>query len=73
MAFLVGEMDGRKIVVTPAFSPLAQGTEINIAPEEELLSPVLKERVDIDRMRVVGIDEDTVMLEFGELGKLRRI
>lgn len=71
--FLVGEVNGKKLIVMPALSPLASGTEINLARREELLSPVLKELVDIDKLKVIGIDEETGSLDFGELGKLRRI
>lgn len=37
------------------------------------LSPILKELVYLDDFKVIGIDEETGSLEFGELGKLRRI
>lgn len=70
--FLIGGLNGKKLIVMPALSPLASGTEINLARREELLSPVLKELVDIDKLKVVGIDEETGSLYFGELGKLSR-
>lgn len=71
--FLIGNLDGKKFIVMPAFSPLAQGTEVNLARREELLSPILKELLDIDKLKVIGIDEETGSLDFGELGKLRGI
>lgn len=70
--FLIGGLNGKKLIVMPALSPLASGTDINLAHNEELLSPVLKELVDIDKLKVVGIDEETGSLYFGELGKLSR-
>lgn len=71
--FLIGNLKDKKIIVMPAFSPLAYGTEINLISEKEILSPILKELVDIDKLRVMGIDEDAGCLEFGELGKLKNI
>ncbi len=68
--FLLGE-DG-KITVLPAFSPLAYGSEVNLIPSSELLSPLLK-FANVEKMRVIGISEETGCLDFGELGKLRRI
>lgn len=72
-SFLLGDLGKGKILVMPAFSPLAYGTEINLIPREEILSPVLKELVDVDKLWVMGIDEETGCLDFGELGKLRRV
>ncbi|MDY6774323.1 MAG: metallophosphoesterase [Candidatus Nanohaloarchaea archaeon] len=71
-AFLYGEMDdGRKLLVLPAFSKLAEGSQVNRVEEEELLSPVLKEKVDIGEMEAVGVDRDAGLFEFPELDKLR--
>jgi len=72
-AFLLGNLNGKKLIVMPALSPLAAGTEINVIARDEMLSPILKERVDIDSFKVIGIDEETGSLEFGMLGDLRRI
>lgn len=70
--FLFGEIKGRKITVLPAFSPLAYGSEVNLIPSSELLSPVLR-ATDIEKFRVIGISEETGCLDFGELEKSRRI
>ncbi len=59
----------KKILVLPAFSVLAQGSEVNIIPKEELLSPILK-MCDIDKFRVVSADE--LVLDFGILENLRK-
>jgi hypothetical protein len=70
--FLHGEMmDGRKILVLPAFSPLSQGSEVNAIPPGELLSPLLKSYVDVDDLEVVGISSDIGALRFSHLGSLR--
>ncbi len=71
-AFLYGEMaDGRNLVVLPAFSKLAEGSQMNQASEDDLLSPVLKQKVDIGSMRAVGVDREAGLLPFPELEKLR--
>jgi len=70
-AFLIGNLKDKRIVVMPAFSPIAHGSEINLIPVEDMLSPILKKLVDVDKIEIIGIDEDTGCLEFGELGKLR--
>jgi hypothetical protein len=70
--FLHGEMgDGRKILVLPAFSPLFQGSEVNTIPPGELLSPVLKNYVEVDELEVVGISPAAGALRFSKLGILR--
>jgi len=70
--FLHGRMrDGRKILVLPAFSPLAQGSEVNVIPPMELLSPILKNYVDVDELKVLGISSDAGALRFSTLGSLR--
>lgn len=66
--FLVGE--DPDVIVLPAFSPLASGTEVNTVPRSELLSPLLRDRFDIEAMQVVGIDRDAGKLPFATLGEL---
>lgn len=71
-AFLYGSMeDGQRIIVLPAFSKLAEGSQVNQVPEHELLSPFLREQVDIATLRAVGIDRDAGLFPFPALGKLR--
>lgn len=70
--FLSGEIKNKKILVMPAFSYLAYGSEVNVIPKEELLSPILRDLVDIDKFKVVGISKETGCLKFTELGKLRQ-
>lgn len=56
--FLLGRLvDGRGILVLPAFSTLVGGSEVNVIPREEFLSPVLREQTDVDEMDVVGVTD----------------
>lgn len=72
--FLYGKTrNGIRIVVIPPFSTFHAGTEINIVPKEELLSPVLRDLVDVDELNVVAISEETGCLKFPKLGMLRRL
>ncbi len=67
-AFLHGKTkQGKEIIVLPAFSPLATGIEINLTSQEELLSPILKEHVDIMQLEVYAIDKKTGTLKFPKL------
>jgi len=71
---LYGDMkDGRKIIVLPAFSYFAQGSDVNILPKEELLSPILREYVDIDELNVIGISEEVGCLIFPKIGEIKNI
>ena len=70
--FLYGRVNGRRLVVLPAYSTLMEGTEINNLPREELLSPFLRS-VDVNQLKCLGIDEELSFLELPEVGKLRRI
>ena len=40
--FLYGKANDKNIVVIPAFSYFAQGSDVNLIPKNELLSPMLK-------------------------------
>ena len=61
-AFLIAE----RVVVLPAFSPLALGVNVASYP---YLSPLLN-RIDVDAARVVGIDEKEGLLDFGRVSDL---
>jgi putative phosphoesterase, SbcD/Mre11-related len=54
--FLFGNFD-KKILILPAISYYAQGTDINLLPKEELLSPFLK-TIDIDELIPIIVDSD---------------
>ena len=69
--FLYGKAYGKEVIVLPAFSFFAEGSDVNLIPKEELLSPVLR-KIDIDSFKVIGIIEGDSFLEFPSVGKLRR-
>jgi len=69
--FLYGPMgDGRDILVLPAFTKLASGTEVNEVPTYELLSPVLQD-TDVDGLVVVAVDREAGVFKYPVVGKLR--
>lgn len=71
--FLYGTQEGRSVLVLPAFSHLASGTEVNAVPVSRLLSPVLKEEFDVDGLHVTAVDREAGILDFTELGELRSL
>ncbi len=72
--FLYGEMkNDAKLVVLPAFSELAEGSQVNQIEEEDLLSPVLKEMIDIEEMKAVGIDREAGLFEFPRLEEIKHV
>lgn len=64
-AFLVSE----RLVVLPAFSPLALGVDVAAYP---YLSPILN-RTPIDDARVIGVDEREGLMDFGRVRDLKSI
>jgi hypothetical protein len=70
--FLYGSVEGKKTIVLPAFSYFAEGSDVNLIPEAELLSPLLR-KVGIDNLRVLALVENDRFLEFPSVGKLRRL
>ena len=71
-ALLYGKMkNGKRIICLPAFSYLSSGTEVNIVDKEDLLSPILKEDVDVDELEVIGIDKEAGALKFGKLKNIK--
>jgi len=71
--FLYGNSSIGKILVMPAFSTLAYGSEVNLIPQKEWLSPILREDVETDSLSSVGVSLDTGLLNFGKLRNLRQI
>ncbi len=69
--FLYGRMKDKRLLVLPAFSTLAGGSEVNLIPREELLSPVLREMTNIDELKAVGISVEVGCLPLPELWKLK--
>jgi len=68
---LYGKMkNGKRIICIPSFSPLSSGTSINMMDKDELLSPYLREEVDLMEMEVIGIDKEVGALKFPKLKKI---
>lgn len=69
--FLYGEMeDGKNIVVLPAFARVSRGNDINYTPQEELLSPVLRNRVKLGELKALGVSREGGLFEFPKIRKL---
>ncbi|MFQ3308016.1 MAG: putative SbcD/Mre11-related phosphoesterase [Candidatus Nanohaloarchaea archaeon] len=68
--FLYGDMkDGKSIIVMPAFSQISKGVNVNETPASDLLSPIMREKVDKDNLKAIGIDREAGTFEFPILGK----
>ncbi|MBS3816923.1 MAG: metallophosphoesterase [Candidatus Thermoplasmatota archaeon] len=66
--FLYGEMkNGTRLIVMPAFSELAQGSQMNRIGPDQILSPILKDMVDIREMKAIGVDKEAGLFEFPRL------
>ncbi len=70
--FLHGNVNNFELCVMPAFSTLAQGSEINILPKQELLSPLLRE-IDIDSLEVILISKELGVKKLGKLGEIKKV
>jgi hypothetical protein len=71
-ALLYGKMkNGKRIICLPAFSSLSSGTEVNVVDKGDLLSPILKEDVEIDDLEVIGIDKEVGALKFGKIKDIK--
>ncbi|MBO3804118.1 MAG: metallophosphoesterase [Candidatus Brockarchaeota archaeon] len=70
--FLYGDTASGKILVMPAFSTLAYGSEVNAISQKEWLSPVLRE-VETGRLNLVGVSREAGILEFGKLRNLQLV
>ena len=71
---LYGETEeGRRVIVLPAFSTLMTGSEINIIPQSELLSPILRKYVDVDRLKVLAFIDSENVLALPTVGELKRL
>jgi putative SbcD/Mre11-related phosphoesterase len=67
---LYGETGKGKIIVMPAYSKIANGSEINLMPRQQLLSPVLREN-GVSHLKAVGISREAGVLEFPEVSKIK--
>jgi hypothetical protein len=72
--FLWGKtLEGKEIIVMPALSYFAYGSDINLLSKNDLLSPILRNEVQVDELLPVGIIEGEKCLKFPKIGKLRII
>ncbi|BCS90921.1 MAG: 3',5'-cyclic adenosine monophosphate phosphodiesterase CpdA [Candidatus Micrarchaeota archaeon] len=69
--FLYGRCNKHRILVLPALGYYSTGTDLNIIPKSQILSPLLR-RCNIDKLHAILIDGNE-SLDFGELGRLRYI
>lgn len=69
---LYGKMKNKmRLICLPSFSPIASGSPINTIGKEELLSPILKEEVDVDELKAVGLDREIGILELPKIKNIR--
>lgn len=63
---------GRRLIVLPAFSGLAEGTPMNRVKnrDPDILSPVLKKKIDVKTMKAIGVDKEAGVFRFPEVGKI---
>ncbi|MCD6371147.1 MAG: metallophosphoesterase, partial [Candidatus Aenigmarchaeota archaeon] len=64
---------GKNLICLPAFSPLASGVEVNVLNKEELLSPILREEVEIDELIPIAVDKEIGALKFPKIKVLREL
>ncbi|MEX2721632.1 MAG: metallophosphoesterase [Candidatus Wukongarchaeota archaeon] len=75
-AVLFGETKvGKKIVVQPALSPIVLGVEVNMQPQSEFLSPILRDKkiVDIGNLEAIALDIEAGAFRFPKLKKWQKI
>lgn len=69
--FLYGKTDNeKKVIVLPAFSQISNGTSINEAPQSQLLSPILRNNIDKDKLKAIGVLRREKTYKFPEIGKI---
>ncbi|MFB6200321.1 MAG: metallophosphoesterase, partial [Candidatus Nanohaloarchaea archaeon] len=62
--------EGKNIIVLPAFSTFSNGTNINETPQKELLSPILRNQVDKNKLKAVAVSREAGLFKFPEIGKI---
>ncbi|MCS7103021.1 MAG: metallophosphoesterase, partial [Candidatus Korarchaeum sp.] len=68
--FLDGEYMGFRLLVIPAVSPLAPGTDLLSVRKKDLLSPLLRE-ADLDSFRVIVADKEVGLEDLGPLHAIK--
>lgn len=69
--FLFGEYSGIGLLVLPAISYFATGSDVNLQPKERLLSPALR-KMDIEKAHAIAIGYGST-IDFGTIGNLRKL
>jgi metallophosphoesterase superfamily enzyme len=68
---LYGEMkNGKNIVVLPAYSKIANGSEVNNMPRQEFLCPVLREN-GVSDLKATVLSREGGVFEFPEVSKIK--
>jgi putative SbcD/Mre11-related phosphoesterase len=69
--FLSGSYKGIDLLILPAISYFAVGTDINLRSKADLMSPILR-NVDVDQMHAIALGYGST-LDFGSIGNLRKL
>lgn len=69
--FLKGPLNNRNVIliVQPSFTSYSSGTPIHPLSKENLLSPILREEVDLSLFELFALSEDKEVLKFPSLDK----
>lgn len=57
-------------ICLPAFSSWAAGTDVNLVLKEDLLSPILKEEVELEELIPIGLEKGLKPLKFPRIKEL---
>ncbi len=72
--FLYGELiSGEKLMILPTFSKLSRNITMNLMSQKDLLDPLLRKSLYLNKLNVVGLSKELGLMELGRLGKLRQI
>ena len=69
---LLGRINQFDLVVLPAASPLAPGTDVLATPAKDLLSPLLSS-TNLEDFEIIVTDEEAGSMRFGTIGALRKV
>ena len=71
--FLYGETteQEKKIIVMPAFSKLAEGSQVNLIKEKDLLSPILRNKTNLNNLKAIAVDREAGKYKFPEIGEIQ--
>ncbi len=62
--------EGIEIIVLPAFSHISNGSEVNTIDESDLMSPILKNHMELGTMNAVAVSREGGVYDFGRLSDL---